>query len=185
MARRRRHARLGYTLLEMLVVLAVLLIIGAIILPTLSGLTGNTKVKGAADAVKARLLEARQNAMEQGRPYVFAVSPDGTKLHVGPDDTVAGEVSADGQPVPGVEIEEDLPSEIVVKLILTGGQMSGATTAKGYTVVATFQPDGTCTEDSPDMQVQENGFTGVVVKVRGLTGAVSLNKPTTANGGMP
>ena len=98
---RRRHARLGYTLLEMLVVLAVLLIIGAIIIPTVSGLTGNTKVKGAADAVKARLLEARLNAMEQGRPYVFAISSDGTKLHVGPDETVEGEVSADGQPIPG------------------------------------------------------------------------------------
>lgn len=182
---RRRHARPGYTLLEMLVVLAVLLIIGAIIIPTISGLTGNTKVKGAADAVKARLLEARLNAMEQGRPYVFAISPDGTKIHVGPDETVEGEVSADGQPIPGVTIDEDLPSDVVVKLILTGGELSGAATAKGYTVVATFQPDGTCTEDSPDMQVQENGFTGVVVRVRGLTGAVSLNKPTTANGGIP
>jgi Tfp pilus assembly protein FimT len=168
----------------MVVVLAVVLLIGSIILPTLTGMTGNTKVKGAADAVKARLLEARLNAMDQGRPYVFSVSEDGTKMRVAPDETVEGELSADGQPLPAPVIDEDMPSEIAVKANITDGVMIGDT-ADGYQILAIFQPDGTCAQDSPDILVQENGVTGVVVNVRGLTGAVSLNKPTTANGGMP
>ena len=122
--------------------------------------------------------------MDQGRPYVFSVSEDGTKMRVAPDETVEGELSADGLPVPAAVGEEDLPSEIAVNPSLTDGVMIGGT-ADGYLILAIFQPDGTCAQDSPDMLVQENGVTGVVVNVRGLTGAVSLNKPTATNGGMP
>ena len=176
--------RPGYTLMEMLVVVAVLLIIGGVVLPTLSGLTGDTKVKGAADAVKARLMEARLNAMEQGRPYVFSISPDGLKMRVAPDDAIEGEIGTDGQPLPTLVVNETLPSEITLKLGQTNNGTTPGTTADGNTRVVTFQPDGTCAEDLATLYVQEGGGTGMVVTVRGLSGAVFLSKPTAANGGM-
>lgn len=184
MTTRHPRRRAGYTLIEMVVVVAVLLIIGGVVLPTLSGLTGDTKVKGAADAVKARLLEARLNAMEQGRPYVFSISPDGLKMRVAPDDSIEGEVGADGQALPTLVVNEALPSEITVKLATTNTGQTPGTTADGNTRVATFQPDGTCAEDLITLFVQEGGATGMVVTVRGVSGAVFLSKPTAAHGGM-
>jgi len=178
MTRRHPHSRrAGYTLLEMLVVLALLILIGSILLPTITGLAGNTRMLGAADAVKARLMEARLSAMDQGRPYQFSISEDGTKMRVSPDEAVEGEVTANGQPLPGITINEDMPAEVFIKQVQTGDVPVGGT-ADGYLILATFQPDGTCAADSPDIHVQENGITGVIVRVRGLTGAVSLNKPT-------
>lgn len=182
--RQTRTARPGYTLIEMVVVVAVILLIGGVLLPTLAGLTGNSKMKAAADAVKARLMEARLNAMEQGRPYVFSLSPDGLKMRVAPDESVEGEVGEDGQALPVVVIDEDLPEDIVLKLASSQSGTTPGTTSNGYTKVATFQPDGTCAEDSVALDVVENGVTGMVVTVRGLTGAVFLAKPTSANGGM-
>lgn len=181
---RRPPRRAGYTMLEMVVVMALLVIIGSVVLPTLAGFTGNVKVKGAGDAVKARLMEARLNAMEQGRPYVFSISPDGLKMRVAPDDTVEGEVGADGQEVPTSVTTEELPSDITLKVSPPQDGAGPGTTADGNTLVITFQPDGTCAEDSAVLFVQESGVTGVVVTVRGLTGAVILSKPTAANGGM-
>lgn len=178
-----RTARPGYTLIEMVVVVAVILLIGGILLPTLSGLTSDTKVKAAGDAVKARLMEARLNAMEQGRPYIFSISPDGLKMRVAADDSVEGEVGEDGQALPGVVLADDLPEEIALKLAAAQDGNTPGTTAEGNTKVVTFQPDGTCTEDSATLYVQQNGTTGVVVTVRGLTGAVFLSKPSAANGG--
>lgn len=177
---RLRHMprRAGYTLLEMIVVLAVLIVIGSVVLPTIAGLTGNTRVLGAADGVKARLLEARLNAMDQGRPYLFSISEDGTKMRVSPDENVEGELTAEGVPIPGIVVDEDLPADVTLKQVQPGDLPPVGATADGYLILATFQPDGTCTADSPDIHVQENGVTGMIVRVRGLTGAVSLNKPT-------
>lgn len=181
---RRAYRRPGFTMIEMIVVVAVVLIIGGVLLPTLAGLAGNSKVKAAADAVKARLMEARLNAMEQGRPYVFSISTDGLKMRVAPDEAVEAEVGEDGQSLPAVVIEEDLPDEINLKLTTPQNGTTASTTANGYTKVVTFQPDGTCAEDSATLGVQENGRSGMVVTIRGLTGAVFLAKPTSATGGV-
>ena len=175
---RRRQRRPGFTLIEMVVVVAVLVIIGGVILPTLAGMTGNTKVKASADSVKARLLEARLAAMEQGRPYVFSISPDGTQVRVAPDETVDAPQAPDGGTVPDIRITETLPDDITVAKQNNASNDMNSQTADGFTPVATFQPDGTCKEDSPDIEVQEGKVAGVVIRVRGLTGAVTVTKPT-------
>lgn len=177
MIRQPATRRSGYTLVEIIVVVAILILVGAVVVPTMTGMTGNTKVKGAADTVKSHLLEARLNAIDEGRPYVFSMNADGTKMRVAPDDTVPAVTNSDGSVVPSTIINDDLPTDIKISLGTYVANQTGGTTADGNTIIVTFQPDGTCTQDSPDILVQENNQTGVIVRVRGMTGAVSLNKP--------
>ena len=49
------HTRAGYTLVELLVVVAVIIIIGGLISSTLDGQSGNSKVKAAADDVTGEI----------------------------------------------------------------------------------------------------------------------------------
>src|SRR2546423_12565547 len=78
--RRLSTRRRGYSILELFVVMAALLILGAFALPTLFGMRGDTRSKAAADILKARMNEARAKAMEDGTPYRLAVSGDPRRL---------------------------------------------------------------------------------------------------------
>src|SRR5438270_12733665 len=80
----RRRRRPGVTLIEMLLVVAILIALAAIAYPTLSAMYGDVKVKAAADEVRAAWTEARAHAIEDGRPYRFAVQPGTAKFRVAP-----------------------------------------------------------------------------------------------------
>src|SRR5215212_4326353 len=81
----RRRRRPGVTLIEMLLVVAILIALAAVAYPTLSAMYGDVKVKAAADDVRAAWTEARAHAIEDGRPYRFAVEPGTGKFKVAPD----------------------------------------------------------------------------------------------------
>ncbi len=59
-----RPTRPGYTVLELCVVIALLVILGAAIIPGIPGIAGNVRQKAAADLVRARMADARAKAME-------------------------------------------------------------------------------------------------------------------------
>src|SRR4051812_631594 len=80
-----RSRRPGYTLVELIVVMAILLVLGAMLAPTLRATSRDTNVKAGADIVRGRMEEARANAIEDSRPYRFSVSVDGTRVRVSPD----------------------------------------------------------------------------------------------------
>ena len=81
----RRTRRPGLTLLEVLLVMAILLTLAAVAYPTLSAMYGDVRVKAAADQVRASWTEARAKAIEDGRAYRFSVEPGTGKFRVAPD----------------------------------------------------------------------------------------------------
>src|SRR5438132_8200215 len=103
----RNRRRPGYTLMELLVVLALLLILGGLLAPTFSASSRDTGVKAGADLVRGRMEDARGNAIEDARPYRFAVSADGTRVRVSPDglDDGTAPPAADGDNPPFVAEE--------------------------------------------------------------------------------
>jgi prepilin-type N-terminal cleavage/methylation domain-containing protein len=171
-ARRRRH---GYTLMELLAVVAILTALGGILVPTLNGLGGDTKVKAGADAVQARLSEARAAAIEQGRAYRVAVSEDGTRVRVAPDELgFAGfePLDEDGATGP-VIVEDELPTPVTAVPVLGEGEQAVVDEA-GWVRVVTFLPDGTCREATAAVEVREPGVHSMLIRVRGLTGAATV-----------
>ena len=168
------HAnRAGYTLVEILVVLAVIVVLGGIIASTLSGQEGNTKVKAAADDVTGDIAMARSHAMEEGRNYRLSVSQDGTKIRVSPDDAEALEQTGDDQQKPFIS-EKQFALDVTLVPMATGAE-TAPSDSEGWIRLATFQQDGTCKEDFVDFEIRETGVAPLAVQIRGLTGHVTVN----------
>src|SRR5262245_35252734 len=113
---RPRH-RPAFTLLEVLLVIAVIIALSAVAYPTLAAMYGDVKVKAAADDVRAAWTEARSHAIEDGRAYRFAVQPDTGKYRVAPDaDGFWDGSGGDESDAPPFIFEGDLPNGIVFKV---------------------------------------------------------------------
>jgi prepilin-type N-terminal cleavage/methylation domain-containing protein len=175
MARRRRP---GVTLLELLLVMAILLALGAVAYPTLSAMYGDVRVKAAADEVRGAWTEARARAIEDGRAYRFSVQPESGKYRVAPD---AGEFwdgsggGGDEAAAPPHIQEDELPNGIAFQVPpdLPGDG--------SWTTVAVFNPDGSCQSDIEITLRDDDDSTPVVVRVRAMTGAISVRKKSSGD----
>lgn len=181
----RTAARRGFTLLEILLVMAVLVILAAILGPTLTGLRGNLYQKGAADRLRGRIADARTMAMKEGTAHRLAVSSDGTRVRLAPDTLDFGSVTA-GEPGPAAKAVEQ-PFERATVAVVAGG--AEADTGDGWVTVATFLADGTCREDNVTVEVREEPFPPIRLHIRGVTGAARVLPPNdpkaAAPGGTP
>ncbi len=179
------HQRRGYTLLELMAVMAALLVIGVMILPTLSGIRGNTNLKAGSDLIRGMLAEARAKAIEDGKNYRLSLSAEGTSVRIEPDvNTITGDPmmpDADEQPVIR---EEAFPKGVTAAILVDDVPV---TDAAGWQRVATLLPDGTCREDNVFVQLSETGNSPITLRIRGLTGSsTQVNLPVDpTTGSMP
>ncbi len=182
-ARRPNPRRRGYTILELLVVMTAVVILGSVAVPTIFGMQGDTRSKAGADMVRAAMNEARAKAMEDGQAYRLAVSSDQQHIRIAPDDDQAVNNNSssghdEGTGGPFVR-EENLPENVTASVLLGQNEQSTQDQA-GWVRVATFLPDGTCREDSIEVELREPGVAPYVVRLRGLTGAVSVTRANSA-----
>ncbi|HEY2786134.1 MAG TPA: prepilin-type N-terminal cleavage/methylation domain-containing protein [Fimbriiglobus sp.] len=175
-----RRRRSGFTLLEIIIVLAILIILGMMLLPTLAGIRGKSGVRAGADTVRSQMFEARSRAMGDGVPYRLSLSDDGMTLQVAPDDPNA---VSDGTHM--TTSEEKMPTGIVASVSAQDGTGSAATVdPSGLIRVATFMPDGTCRENLVEVVVSETGSSvaPITIRIRGVTGAIRTVKTTGTTG---
>ncbi len=179
----RRAQRRGYTLIEVMVVMAALVVLGSMILPSLSGLRGNTNLKAGADILRSLLAQGRAKAIEDGRNYKLTISADGRTVRIEPDvNSITGEaVTPDADDRPIVR-QEDLPKGVTVAILEDDAPI---TDAGGLQRVATLLPDGTCREDSVFLQFNEEGVRPLTVRIRGLTGSTTVVDNPTGTGVQP
>lgn len=170
--------RAGFTLLEVLVTMAVLIILGALIAPSIRALSGNSKSKAGADVVMARLSEARAAAIGQGRAYRVTLSPDGSQVQVSPEDPQ--QQAPSGAAANPVFVTEQMPPGVKATPMPTPEEPQPTADSDGWLRVITYLPDGTCREEEAVVEVREGAASPVRVRVRGLTGATCVD---TAAGG--
>jgi prepilin-type N-terminal cleavage/methylation domain-containing protein len=169
----RRTRRPGLTLLEVLLVMAIILALGAIAYPTLDAMYGDVRVKAAADEVRASWTEARARAIEDGRAYRFAVEPGTGKYRVAPDAIEFWDGSG------GTAGESDAPPHVQEDELPNGIQFEVPPDLRGdgtWTTVAVFNPDGSCQSDIEITLKDDDDSTPVVVRVRAITGAINVRK---------
>lgn len=179
---RRTPPRGGYTLLELIAVLAIILILGAVALPSLFAVYGNVRQKAGADMVRARLADARAWAMESDRPYRVQVSEDGLRIRVSAESPLSVQPTDDGNTPPDRSREDEFDK--VTASVELDDEMPAATDGDGWVTAATFLPNGTCREDTAVIAVAEDGFPPLRIRVRGVTGSVRV-LPYTPEANLP
>ncbi|MFL5241168.1 MAG: Tfp pilus assembly protein FimT/FimU [Gemmataceae bacterium] len=180
--------RPGYTLLELVLVTAVLGIVAAVSYPIITSMYTYEKVKSAADSVRAGLAKARSHAMSEGRPYKMAVVPNKGSYRIAPDSPSYWSGSGSGDQGAGgsgpMVSTEKLPYGI---RFTTGGAVSSVSSSadddssadsedwESWSKTATFLPDGTATEDT-DITLEVSGTKPVTLKIRAMTGSVTMEQ---------
>jgi prepilin-type N-terminal cleavage/methylation domain-containing protein len=175
------RARRGYTLFEVLLVLAVLLIVVGLAWSSLADIYKYQQLASAAQDVRSQLTAARAQAIESGAILQFVYEPGGRAYSVLPLEQVSE--AATQQPT----IDGDLPERIRFEFPGADTTLNASTapTSDGLTIVVDnnsaaapilFAPDGTASDSAFDILDDEGRF--VRVSVRGLTAAVSVTSPS-------
>lgn len=184
-----RVRRRGFTLFEVVLVCAVLVLITAITVPSIRGMYGFYKLQGAVDSVRAAMAMARAKAIDEGRPYRFSIENNGGNYRVAPDkaDYWSGSPPADDPDGLGMILEKSLPAGVKVTLNgdpapaesleepPSGGKddvQPGNVTPDAWSTAGVFLPVGTAREDVR-IVLQIKGVRPIEVRLRGLTGTVS------------
>jgi prepilin-type N-terminal cleavage/methylation domain-containing protein len=185
-----RAPRHGFTLFELLVVMALLILLAAIILPSVGAFRGDTRQRAGADVIRTELATARARAKEEGRPYRVALSQDRTRIRRAPDtidfaQTQASEISGGSATAVDYPFEHVTAERVFENNASTSASGSDAAEPiDGWVTVATILPDGTCKEDTVLVVIKENEESPVYLRVRGLTcNARIVPNPTTGAGG--
>jgi len=84
--------RRGYTLLEMLVVVAILAILVTLALPAMHRWLGRSELQSAAKQLAGELARARLEAIESGRPQKFRFQPGARRFEIVPKPAPIGEI---------------------------------------------------------------------------------------------
>jgi len=159
--------RRGFTLMELVLVMALMVIAASLIAPVVDSMMNPNQVAASVDAVRSIWMEARGRAMEEGRPYRFSVQENSGKFKIEPDD----------QDEPGAEAgaskEGDLPSPCA--FVESGEAIMGNAGGGGggeWKSIAIFLPDGTARDDAK-VHFGRQGLPTATLKLRALTGTIS------------
>jgi Tfp pilus assembly protein FimT len=184
--------RRAVTLFELLVVLFILVLIAALAVPTIDYFMPDTKVRAAVDQVRSAWAEAKARAMEEGRPYRFAVVHGSGAYRVAPDSPEFwGENGPGGKENQDhLVLEDSLPTG--VQFNVAGGTGGPAQTSNdnsstdpgrascpppsslsAYSSPIVFLPDGTAREDSK-IAFQAKGSRQTTLQLSGATGGTSV-----------
>ena len=145
----RVHGAEGFTLLELLVVLTILVLIIAVVPPLLEGPMGTAELKGAARHIAAGLRYARSHAVARNHEAVFELDLEARRYRVS-----------------GLQRRYQLPRGLGLKLYAARSEFSNAQTG-----AIRFFPDGSSTGGRVTVSLNPRTYE---VDVNWLTGRVTV-----------
>jgi hypothetical protein len=173
-----------------MLVLAIIVIISAIAYPSAEAMFAHVRLSQGADAVRAAWAEARAHAIDEGRPYRFAIIPNHGNFRVAPDSpdlwgsNGPGEGSSAGQSSTFIW-SKALPKGLrfsAPDAPAAGAELPGESSFPADSVSpdmwssrTVFLPDGTASQDV-EIVFGAPGTMGLVMKLRALTGAVTVRQ---------
>ena len=183
-----RPRRTAFTLLEIILVMAVIVILAAVTYPSLDAMYGQSRAIAGADAFKAAMLTARAQAVEEGVPYRVTLVSGKGNFRVAPDldaywsgNAVPQKSESDNR---SIIWEEHLPKGVLfsesdepVQVDRDAETFTDPATAavSAYKAVAVFLPDGTARDDYKVLLCSYGG-TPLWVTLRSLTGEVNITR---------
>lgn len=184
--------RPGFTLLEMLLVLAVMIALISIVWPSIMRLYADHQLKQSVEEVRLRMASIRIKALDAGIIYQFRFEPDGTHFLVAPyeaDDYGVDESQSDrgmdsstfhfaGEMPEGLQFRagtenlfgtERLPEDML-RQFPNSHDLSEVT----WSPPLLFYSDGTASDAA--LEVVDAKHQMIRISVRGLTGAVKVSR---------
>lgn len=184
-----RHG--GLTLVEIILVLTLLVIVGAVSVPLLGGAFSRAGLQSASDLLRGALARGRLAAMQSGQNYVFRFEPRGSRYQLLSLEQLD---LPESQESPAESPDAEHSASDILRLSLSrmpdGVIFARGDVADSSEVAATtgsandgqwsapilFRPDGTTSDASLVLQ-NENGQT-IRVTLRGLTGISNASDVT-------
>ena len=164
----------GFTLVELLLVLALIVLLGTMAAPSLSGALAKARINSAAEELATAWGQARLEAIRSGEPIAFRCQLGTSNYFVGPLSAVMQQA---GQPS-----DKEL-SSVTFKQISFGEPEDMPPADPGVVAILVFQADG-ATRDAYAVIESENGALRRIV-LEGLTCAAEIEtiSASTLNGG--
>ncbi len=175
--------RSAYTLIEIVLVLALLVAMSAMVLPELRGPIARQRLVSAAETIRAAWNNARSDATMTGEIHLFRYEPDTGNYAV--QRWINADTSSSSGPGPGSTTASDeqlsLPDEVRfivgeqfdARADYAAAEMSGADTGSAPSVM--FYPDGTTS--TVELEIANVYDTRVRISLRGMTGVVTTSRP--------
>jgi prepilin-type N-terminal cleavage/methylation domain-containing protein len=192
------HARPAYTLMELVIVLAVLVVLATLVYPSIDAMYGDYRVTGATDMVRSAWAVARSRAIDESQAYRFSIVPGRGNFRIAPDN--ANYWGGDAPPpsdqtTPPLVQDDALPKGVrfvTADAVGNGAPIQGGDSALPpggidpgmWTTVVTFLPDGTADQDA-ELIFNARGARTMVLRLRGLTGVVIPPRPFGGEDGRP
>jgi prepilin-type N-terminal cleavage/methylation domain-containing protein len=170
--------RRGFTLLETVLVLAILVIAAAIAVPVIRSSIIDARMTAGADMIRARLADTRAHALDTGKPWKLAYMPGSGIFMLAAED--ADEWNSAGQDIK--ETLEFVRGEMPKDIILAANRddiagVEGAAQASGgWQTLAVFTGDGSARDDGA-VYIGKTGLLPYRIRVRALTGTTALDVP--------
>ena len=201
-ARQRTHRRRsrGITLLEMMIVLALLVIVAGLSMPAFVGTIRTQRLRSAAESVRTEWMRAHIQAMKTGRIHVYRFQNGDRGFEiipwVAPDDALESSSMADAQPLSiamatasgtsasGVELDDGpgLPEGVIFvggdsqadsRALSVEQAISGSAGTDGqWGPPILFYPDGSASDAY--VIVANDRQQAVRIELRGLTGLAKV-----------
>ena len=175
MLRARTKERAAYTLMELMIVIALILAITAISMPVIGTMLDDARLEGATDMVRAKTAEARAYAMEEGKPWRVAYIPGTGVIQVAPEDSADWEQMEQSIIAKPGLFRDQLPKNVY--LGTSAGDITSAsetpTPGGAWQTIAVYSYDGSAREDSITY-FGKYGTPPTAMELRALTGSVTI-----------
>lgn len=206
-------ARRGFTLLELVLTISLIVVLVSIVMPNLMGLREGLALQRTSDDLRGLLTGLRLRAMQEGQPYTFSYTPGTNQYSVrvgsapvtlplaggsaasAANDAAESEASSSEKLVEfdeGVVGSHTLEAGLTFTSTMTSTMGSVGTTASsanasaGTTTSVVFEPDGRA-DPATTFEIKDKSGEILRVTVRSLTGQAKLERinPHAAPGGSP
>lgn len=174
----RVRSQRGFTLLELLVVLAVLVLLVGIAWPAVGRYAGEFRIREAANDDRARLFELRSDAINAGESIEFRIEPDGHRYAIVNPTRKSATITERSESLI-YRIDESAATPLTTEQIpaewITEGGNANELSSVVWATIAVFQPDGSAKDDASFFIVDSVGRR-MRLSIRGLTGSVETSQ---------
>jgi Tfp pilus assembly protein FimT len=163
----------------MVLVVTMLVVLAALAFPVVDNMYAGSRLNAACDTVRARWSDARARAMEERRPYRFAIKDSTGSFRIAPESAAFWDDAEEellGDDADALVVEGTLPDRVYF-----GAANAGAAGSEGaqWRKLVTFLADGTASDDV-EVSFSTSGARSVTLRLRASTGCaatVSLPVP--------